>query len=52
MSTIGALREKVLGAAKRTATKTPLPKLTIKKVKSKPSLLWSADKYEKGQEKN
>jgi hypothetical protein len=51
MSTIGALRQKALSAAKRKIKKANLPKPIIKKAKTKPSLTWSAARYKKGQEK-
>lgn len=62
--TIGALKEKAFQAAKnlpldpkKDKSKAvnipikPLPKPPIEKRKFKPSLIWSAERYKKGQER-
>lgn len=46
--TIGSLEEKALGKAKKRPV--DIPKYTPEKRKFKPSLIWSEERYKKGQE--
>jgi hypothetical protein len=50
MSTIGELRKKALSASKRKVKRIDLPEHKTHKAKTRPSLVWSVEKYRKGQE--